>query len=110
MKIGDKVFVKGTIDEIRKDVVIIRNRDGYFGTAPSEVVGAEMSLPSEQTEPLTDQEQRIFLKAMEREENVCKEVDDQWRGCREPYENSLVWVCKEIRRKVKEALWRQKND
>jgi hypothetical protein len=38
MKIGDRVFVRGYIDEIRKDTVIIRNAGGYFGTIPSEVI------------------------------------------------------------------------
>ena len=48
MKIGDRVFVHGYIDEIRKDTIIIRNNGGYFGTVPSEVmVGA---LPSAQPE------------------------------------------------------------
>lgn len=62
-------------------------------------------LPSAQPEPLTDKEQRIFLAAMERERKVCKQVDDEWRDCREPYEDSLVSVCNEIERKVKGALW-----
>ncbi|MBO6015305.1 MAG: hypothetical protein J6S50_05740 [Oscillospiraceae bacterium] len=60
-------------------------------------------LPSTQPEPLTDKEQRIFLAAMEREEEVCEEVDRN--HVREPYEDSLMRVCKEIRRKVKGALW-----
>lgn len=38
MKIGDRCFVHGYIDEIRKDVVIIKNSGGYFGTDPSEVI------------------------------------------------------------------------
>ena len=37
MKIGDEVFVHGYVDEIRKDVIIIRNNGGYFGTVPSEM-------------------------------------------------------------------------
>lgn len=37
MKIGDEVLVHGYVDEIRKDVVIIKNEGGYFGTAPSEI-------------------------------------------------------------------------
>ena len=41
MKIGDEVYVHGYIDEIRNDVIIIRNDGGYFGTAPSEVVNQE---------------------------------------------------------------------
>ena len=60
-------------------------------------------LPSAQAEHLTDKEQRIFLAAMGREEKVCEEVDRNY--VREPYEDSLVRVCKEIRRKVKGALW-----
>jgi len=60
-------------------------------------------LPSAQPEPLTDKEQRIFLAAMGREEKVCEEVDRNY--VREPYEDSLMRVCKEIRRKVKGALW-----
>ena len=61
------------------------------------------SLPSAQPELLTDKEQRIFLAAMGREEKVCKEVDAEMT--REPYEDSLVRVCREIERKVKKALW-----
>ena len=49
MKIGDRCFVHGYIDEIRKDTVIIRNNGGYFGTIPSEVTG---ELPSAQPEPI----------------------------------------------------------
>lgn len=60
-------------------------------------------LPPAQPEPLTDKEQRIFLAAMGREEKVCEEVDRNY--VREPYEDSLMRVCKEIRRKVKGALW-----
>lgn len=59
--------------------------------------------PSVQSEPLTDKEQRIFLAAMWQEEKICEEVDRNY--VREPYEDSLMRVCKEIRRKVKGALW-----
>lgn len=58
-----------------------------------------------EVEPLTDTEQRIFLAAMSREEKVCKEVDEKYPD-REPYEDSLVAVCRSIERKVKGALWR----
>lgn len=60
------------------------------------------SRPSAQPEPMTDKEQRIFLAAMAREEKICKEVDDKYR---EPHQDSLVSVCREITRKVKGALW-----
>lgn len=56
--------------------------------------------------PRADAEQRIFLAAMSREKEVCKEVDYQLSDVREPYEHTLVSVCKEIERKVKAALWK----
>ena len=56
------------------------------------------NLPSAQPEQLTDAEQRIFLKAIEREEKVCKKVDEEC-GI------NLVHACHEIIRKVKGALW-----
>lgn len=37
MKINDEVFVHGYVDEIRNDIVIIRNKGGFFGTDPYEV-------------------------------------------------------------------------
>lgn len=78
--------IQTTYDGIRKAIVAFINL-----------------VPSAQSEPLTDKEQRIFLAAMGREEQVCEEVDRNY--VREPYEDSLVRVCKEIRRKVKGALW-----
>lgn len=66
---------------------------------------AILNLPSAQPEQLTDKEQRIFLAAMGREEEVCKQGDEECKDCREPYEDSLVRVCHEIIRKVKAALW-----
>ena len=41
MKIGDRVYVHGHVDEIRKDCVIIHNDGGYFGTVKSEIVEAQ---------------------------------------------------------------------
>ena len=85
------------MDDIRKASRIMRGMDLLEKTV--------MSQPSVQLEPLTDKEQRIFLAAMEREEKACKQVDDECRDCRKPYEDSLVRTCHEIIRKVKGALW-----
>ena len=60
-------------------------------------------MPSAEPEPLTDREQRIFLAAMGREEKVCEEVERN--RVLEAYEDSLMWVCREIKRKVKGVLW-----
>ena len=69
--------------------------------------GYILRLPSAEPELLTDKEQRIFLAAMGREEEICKQVDEECRDCREPYEDSLVRTCHEIIRKVKSTLWTQ---
>lgn len=37
MRIGDRVYVRGYVDEIRKDTVIIHNNGGYFGTVAEEI-------------------------------------------------------------------------
>ena len=37
MKIGDEIFVHGYVDEIRHDIIIVRNNGGYFGTIESEI-------------------------------------------------------------------------
>ncbi len=38
MKIGDRCFVHGYVDEIRNDTIIVKNSGGLFGTARGEVV------------------------------------------------------------------------
>ena len=53
-------------------------------------------------ELLTDKEQRIFLKAMSREREICKQMDDEYND--ENTTVSLVKVCNEIERKVKK-IW-----
>lgn len=77
---------------------------GYCGTSCDYVEAIER-LPSAQPEQLTDAEQRIFLKAIEREEKVCKKVDEEWGSGDEECEINLVHACHEIIRKVKGALW-----
>ena len=59
--------------------------------------------PYTKSEPLTDNEQRIFLSAMSREEEVCKNIDSEYT--KESYKDTLTWMCKEIKRKVKGVLW-----
>lgn len=45
---------------------------------------------------LTDDEQRIFLAAMDREHEVCKVIDKN---------NRLTFICDQITRKAKRALF-----
>ena len=51
MKIGDEVYVHGYVDEIRNDVVIIRNEGGYFGTAEDEIICFKAEFHKEHIEP-----------------------------------------------------------
>lgn len=88
------------LDDVLHPIVSPDNWNVY-----SELYDMISDLPSAQPEPLTDKEQRIFLAAMGREEKVCEEVDRKYT--REPYEDSLMWICREIKRKVKGALWTQ---
>ena len=51
MKIGNEVYVHGYVDEIRNDVVIIRNDGGYFGTVEDEVICFKAKFHKEHIEP-----------------------------------------------------------
>lgn len=79
--------------------------NGDYKEALKIVIDKIEHAPDIKLEPLTDREQRIFLAAMSREEKVCKDVDEECRDCREPYDDSLVHICKEITRKVRATLW-----
>lgn len=81
-------------------------------TGQSDVIKAEAALvryvekiPSAEPEPLTDEEKRIFLAAMAREEKECRKVHAEWSEGDLECELNLVDVCHEIERKVKDALW-----
>lgn len=89
------------MDDLIRRSDAIRIASGYCH--PANVAKELAKLPTVQSEPLTDKEQRIFLAAMAREEKVCKEVYSDYP--QEPYEHSLLCVCQEIKRKVKGALW-----
>jgi len=62
MRIGDRCFVHGYIDEIRKDTVIIKNKGGYFGTDPGEVIVANGT------------ERLNWIPLSEREPDISKSV------------------------------------
>lgn len=103
---GDPISRQAAIDALNDEFTITGKTNAIVVQDYIRRVNNRLhALPSAQPEPLTDKEQRIFLAAMGREEDVCKQVDAEWRDCREPYEDSLVRTCREIIRKVKGALW-----
>ena len=62
----------------------------------------DMAIKALEIELLTDTEQRIFLKAISREREVCRKVDDEYAD--DDSKISLVKVCNSIERKVKK-IW-----
>lgn len=72
MKIGDRVYVHGYVDEIRKDTVIIRNEGGYFGTVKSEIVEAQKT------------EDTVSVVRCKDCKHYCEDSygDDDWVMCR----------------------------
>lgn len=102
------VLRKGSGDMTREEAIKIFNTVLLFGKCdcPKEEIEEclKMAIKALEQEPLTDKEQRIFLAAMGREEKVCREVDEKYPD-KEPYEDSLMSVCRSIERKVKKALW-----
>lgn len=62
----------------------------------------DMAIRALEIELLTDKEQRIFLKAINREREVCQKVDDEYSD--DDSKVSLVRVCNSIERKVKK-IW-----
>lgn len=64
--------------------------------------GYDMGIKALEIELLTDKEQRIFLKAISREREVCQRVDDEYSD--DDSKVSLVKVCNSIERKVKK-IW-----
>ena len=102
---SDLISRQDAIDAVHRNYDTILDFKSDSRTVADSFEDIVNALPSAQPEPLTDKEQRIFLAAMGREEDVCKQVDAECRDCREPYEDSLVRTCHEIIRKVKGALW-----
>ena len=78
MKIGDSVFVHGYVDEIRKDCVIIRNKGGYFGTAPSEVIETINELPSAEAVHKPDYSYEADMVRRLKESLSAKAVQGEW--------------------------------
>lgn len=72
MYIGDKIYVRGTIDEIRKDTIIIHNAGGYFGTVESEVHTANNII----------KKSLFAVDSLESEYNAYHTDTDYWRGIR----------------------------
>ena len=67
MKIGDEVFIHGYVNEIRKDIVIIENKGGYFGTVEEEIIVPKVDDKALEQEPKTDTLDKIRAEIMSRD-------------------------------------------
>ena len=54
IRIGDEVYIHGFVDEVRKDVVIIKNEGGYFGTVADEIMPSARPDPCEKAHKALD--------------------------------------------------------
>ena len=83
MKIGDEVYIHGYVDEIRNDVVIIRNDGGYFGTIPEEVLltGIEY-LADRKTEPQTELVNDSPILAKDLVDDEFNQYDEECMRCK----------------------------
>ncbi|MBO7430439.1 MAG: hypothetical protein J6U56_05440 [Spirochaetia bacterium] len=109
MQIGDKVLVRGTIDEIRKDVVIIKNEGGYFGTVTGEILANEVCQDHEAMPTMwqdVDKEEAaksviildLFSKVFCRYKNDYERFDDLKFRCNEcPFQHEDRCSVKEFK-------------
>ena len=81
------------------DVIKMLNEGWIKGIYPN--TANVHNLPTaNKVESFTDAEQRIFLMAITREKEKCKEIDGELDGL-----VNLKNICEEIERKVKSVLW-----
>ena len=85
-----------------KDYYNDKNEDSYVGFDNDDNEAIDLAIKALEIELLTDTEQRIFLKAINREREVCKKVDDEYSD--DDSKVLLVKVCNSIERKVKK-IW-----
>lgn len=74
----------------------------HYDEVMKRVEALDLAIKSLDIELLTDTEQRIFLKAIRREREVCQKVDDEYPD--DDSKVSLVKICDSIERKVKK-IW-----
>lgn len=102
---NDYIDRRAVIDFLQKWIAYDDDGCQTLEVNPDTIFHGIEAIPSAEIEPLTDNEQGIFLAAMRREEKVCKQVDEEYGGGEGAYEDNLVRICHEITRKVKGALW-----
>lgn len=85
-----------------KAIKIIKQFRDRQGNSRDDNEALDKAIKALEIELLTDTEQRIFLKAMSREREICQKVDDEYPD--NDSKVSLVKICDSIERKVKK-IW-----
>lgn len=99
-RIDDEVYVHGYIDEIRKDIIIVRNDGGYFGTVFNEIIVDRKTEP--QTHDLrTDTHECVKDTHDKTEPQTC----DTCRYDKEPWHRQVCDECT-----VGESNWTPKTE
>ena len=91
---------EGITDE--EAIKIIKQFRDRQGNSRDDNEAFDKAIKALEIELLTDTEQRIFLKAIRREREVCQKVDDEYSD--NDSKVSLVEVCDSIERKEKK-IW-----
>ena len=93
MRIGDRCFVHGYVDEIRKDTIIIRNKGGYFGTNPCEVIvvnDTEHTNWISCSEKLPDNDESVLATTAWGDVTIAERLDDTHWYIHEGYTNATI--------------------
>lgn len=94
MGIGDEIYVRGYVDEIRKDTVIVRNDGGYFGTVENEVypvLGDADGFTKGYDNGVCDTIKAV-LEIIDKQENKYQERD--W------FDSGYIYACRHFRAAV----------
>ena len=86
---------------LKQDIQNSKQKISYYHNEVG-IEALDLAIKALEIELLTDTEQRIFLKAISREREVCQKVDDEYSD--DDSKVSLVRVCNSIERKVKK-IW-----
>ena len=91
-----------TYNKNLREYMKITDKKSEYKFLEENYIALDMAIKALEIELLTDTEQRIFLKAISREREVCQKVDDEYSD--DGSKVSLVKVCNSIERKVKK-IW-----
>lgn len=80
LKIGDEIYIRANVNEIRKDYIICENAGGYFGTVREEIKSSvtptQKWIPVKERLPETDGDYLLFGKIDDFEDEYYKFIGE----------------------------------